>query len=70
MNLSNLNSSNNKFIINEVSTVTNSTITLYHSAKFTLPVEHVSTIKVDLLTSMTFNVVTNTVDSEPTFTTA
>ncbi len=69
LNLSNLNDSTSEFTINESATINNTNINLNYSVDITLPVEHVSTINVDLPTSRTFNVVTNTVDSEPVFAT-
>ncbi|XZI52952.1 leucine-rich repeat domain-containing protein (plasmid) [Clostridium perfringens] len=70
LNLSSLSDSINEFTINESATINNTNINGTYSVNIALPVEHVSTIKVDLPTSMTFNVVTNTVDSEPIFATA
>ncbi len=70
LKLSNLNDSINEFTIDESAIINNANINGNYSVNINLPVEHVSTIKVDLPTSMTFNVVTNTIDSEPVFATA
>ncbi|WP_447410498.1 leucine-rich repeat domain-containing protein [Clostridium perfringens] len=75
ISLSNLNNTTNSFNINDSVTLTKNGITAIYSTTLELPVEHVSTIKVDLPTSMTFDVVTNTIDPKtgrlkPTFSTA
>ncbi|XZM35294.1 leucine-rich repeat domain-containing protein (plasmid) [Clostridium perfringens] len=76
LSLTNLNTSNNEFIITMNATFSSkNNIDIPVSVQLILPVEHVSMIKVDLPTSMTFNVVTNTVDPitnhlKPTFVTS
>ncbi|EJT6665639.1 leucine-rich repeat domain-containing protein [Clostridium perfringens] len=75
ISLSNLNNTTTSFNINDSVTLTKNGIIAIYSTTLELPVEHVSTIKVDLPTSMTFDVVTNTIDPKtgrlkPTFATA
>ncbi|MDZ4994758.1 hypothetical protein GNF80_17655 [Clostridium perfringens] len=75
LNLSNLSDSINSFNIHEEIDFGWQQFEIRYSGDITLPVEHVSMIKVDLPTSMTFNVVTNTVNPvtnhlEPTFVTS
>ncbi|WWU66668.1 leucine-rich repeat domain-containing protein (plasmid) [Clostridium baratii] len=66
--LNNINDSFNPLIINESFIIENlingasGSFNIGFSAEITVPVEHVSSIKVDLPTSMTFDIVTNTVD--------
>lgn len=75
LNLSDLSDSDNEYSIQESASINNGKININYSANITLPVEHVSIIKVDLPTSMTFDIVTNTINPEthylePTFATA
>lgn len=75
ISLSNLNNTTTNFNINDNVELTKNGSTAMYSTTLELPVEHVSTIKVDLPTSMTFDVVTNTIDTKtgrlkPTFATA
>ncbi|ELC8454835.1 leucine-rich repeat domain-containing protein [Clostridium perfringens] len=75
ISLSNLNNTTTNFNINDNVKLTKNGSTAMYSTTLELPVEHVSTIKVDLPTSMTFDVVTNTIDTKtgrlkPTFATA